>query len=132
MPDDDKAGYKRPPLHTRFKKGRSGNPSGRPKPSPTLAAEFAKALSEKVTVSDNGRHKKISRRELIVKQIMNKAATGDARSIDQFIRLYRGGMLGESTGDNEAANRFHSTAAEDLETLSRLLEEYRPPEESED
>ena len=37
MSDDDqpdyKVGYKKPPLHTRFQKGQSGNPRGRPKGS---------------------------------------------------------------------------------------------------
>ena len=35
IPDDGardyKVGYKKPPLHSRFKKGQSGNPRGRPR-----------------------------------------------------------------------------------------------------
>ena len=29
--DDSRVGYKRPPVHSRFQKGQSGNPRGRPK-----------------------------------------------------------------------------------------------------
>ena len=33
-PDDDKVGYGKPPKHSRFQPGRSGNPRGRPKKKP--------------------------------------------------------------------------------------------------
>ena len=42
------ANYRKPPVHTRFKKGQSGNPRGRP--AKNLAALLAAALNEKVTV----------------------------------------------------------------------------------
>jgi hypothetical protein len=50
------ANYRKPPLHTRFKKGQSGNPRGRPKKN--LAALLAAALNEKVTATVDGKRKK--------------------------------------------------------------------------
>jgi hypothetical protein len=44
------ANYRKPPIHTRFKKGQSGNPRGRP--AKNLAALLAAALNEKVTVTE--------------------------------------------------------------------------------
>ena len=44
------ANYREPPLHTRFKKGQSGNPRGRP--AKNLPALLAAALNEKVTVTE--------------------------------------------------------------------------------
>ncbi len=40
-------GYGRPPLETRFHKGQSGNPGGRPRGTKTLAALLAAALSRR-------------------------------------------------------------------------------------
>ena len=74
-------GYRRPPKNARFKKGRSGNPAGRPKGSRSLKNFLMGALSEKVTVKENGRSKQISKREAAAKQIANKAAMGDLKSL---------------------------------------------------
>ena len=48
--DDDRVGYRRPPKHTRFKPGQSGNPKGRPKHAPNLKTEFLEELGDDVTV----------------------------------------------------------------------------------
>src|SRR5580698_10338932 len=37
-------GYGRPPLHTRFQKGQSGNPSGKPGPAKLAKQRFERAL----------------------------------------------------------------------------------------
>ena len=62
---DSESGYKvgpcRPPLHTRFKKGQSGNPGGRSAKS--LPALLADALNETVVVTIDGRRRKITKRE---------------------------------------------------------------------
>jgi Family of unknown function (DUF5681) len=47
-------GYGKPPLHSRFKKGRSGNPHGRPKGSSNMSTLLDHALNEQVVVSENG------------------------------------------------------------------------------
>ena len=73
-------GYGRPPLHTCFKPGHSGNPKGRPKGSKSLEAYVEKALEESVMVQEGGRRRSISKREAIAKQLVNKAASGDLRA----------------------------------------------------
>ena len=71
MPDDGesdyKVGYKKPPLHTRFKKGQSGNPRGRPKGSKNFSTLLAEALNEPVIVAEDGKRRRISKRELGVR-----------------------------------------------------------------
>jgi len=63
MSDDDKTdykvGYKKPPLHTRFRKGQSGNPRGRPRGSKNFSTLLADALNEPVVVTEDGRRRKI-------------------------------------------------------------------------
>ena len=58
MSDDDKTdykvGYKKPPLHTRFRKGQSGNPRGRPRGSKNLSTLLTDALNEPVVVTEDG------------------------------------------------------------------------------
>ncbi|MGG5823856.1 DUF5681 domain-containing protein [Falsiroseomonas sp. HW251] len=72
-------GYCRPPVHTRFKPGQSGNPVGRPKGATDLRAALVKALNEKVVVTEGGRRHKITKVEAAAKQFANKAASGDPR-----------------------------------------------------
>ena len=65
-------GYRRPPRQTRFKKGRSGNPTGRPRGSRNFASLVDEALAEPVVINENGRRKKATKLQVIVKQMVNK------------------------------------------------------------
>jgi hypothetical protein len=73
-------GYGRPPSHTRFTKGKSGNPNGRPKGSQNLATVLAKAGRQRVRITENGRTRFITKFEATVLQMWNKAASGDLRA----------------------------------------------------
>lgn len=80
-------GYGRPPTHSQFKKGESGNPKGRPKGALNLATLFNRALSEKVTITENGRRRNITKLEIALKQLINKAAQGDPRSMHLMLSM---------------------------------------------
>jgi hypothetical protein len=69
-------GYKRPPRSTRFKKGQSGNASGRPRNAKNFATVLNAELNTRVSVTENGVRKTISKREAAVKHLVNKAASG--------------------------------------------------------
>ena len=77
----EEVGYRKPPEHSRFQPGRSGNPKGRPKGSLNAATVLAKTLREKVMINENGRRRKITKLEAYLKQLVNKAASGDLRAI---------------------------------------------------
>lgn len=80
-------GYKKPPLHTRFKPGQSGNPNGRPKKkATTLAESIARELNTPITVNEGGKHRKITKLDAIAKQITNKAVTGDHKATSLLIK----------------------------------------------
>ncbi len=78
--DDERVGYGRPPIRTRFRPGQSGNPRGRPRGARNLATEIAAALAEKVAVTENGRRRHITKLRATVKQLVNRAASGETRS----------------------------------------------------
>jgi hypothetical protein len=80
-------GYGKPPLHTRFRKGQSGNPKGRSKGTKNFATIFMTAMSQSVTINENGKRKKISKIAAAVTQLANDAARGDTKSIQLIIAL---------------------------------------------
>jgi hypothetical protein len=78
--DEDKVGYGKPPKHSRFVKGRSGNPKGRPKEAKNLKTEISKALREKVTIREGERTKKVTKLYALVQSIFAKPFKGDSRA----------------------------------------------------
>ena len=81
------ANYRQAPSHTRFKKGQSGNPRGRP--AKNLAALLAAALNEKVTVTENGKRRQVTKREAVIAQLVNKSASAELRATKMLIDMLR-------------------------------------------
>jgi hypothetical protein len=78
-----RVGRGRPPLHTRFQKGRSGNPAGpRRKDLPAL---LLAALNEKVTVN----RRRMTKREAIVAGLVDQAAGVDIGATKLLIGLLK-------------------------------------------
>src|SRR5260370_25083114 len=80
-PGDRQVGYGKPPRHTRFKKGQSGNPRGRPRQSKNLATLLTEALNERVVVAENQGRRKITKHQAIITQLVNRSAKADLRAI---------------------------------------------------
>jgi hypothetical protein len=80
----DKIGYQNPPKHTQFVKGQSGNPKGRPKGSQNLATLLQKITRQRVTVTENGRSREMSKAEAIFVQMVNKALRGDLNATHEL------------------------------------------------
>ena len=83
-PGSSQTGYGNPPMHTRFTKGRSGNPKGRPKGSQNLAAILAKAGRQRIKVTENGRTRFITKFEASMLQLVNQAVSGDLKAIHEL------------------------------------------------
>ena len=81
MSGDYDVGYKRPPQHSRFEKGRSGNSKGRPKGTKNLKTDLLEELQEKVLVREGSTEKQISKQRAMVKSLTAKAIKGDTRAI---------------------------------------------------
>jgi hypothetical protein len=75
--NNNEVGYGKPPSHTRFVKGQSGNPKGRPKGSQNFATILTRVNRERVKVIENGRTRHITKFEATMLQLVNKAVSGD-------------------------------------------------------
>lgn len=84
---DYEVGYQKPPKATRFAKGQSGNPAGRPKGTRNWATVFHAALEQKVTINENGQQRQVTKLEAATMQLVNKAAAGDAHSIRLVLQI---------------------------------------------
>jgi Family of unknown function (DUF5681) len=86
--DDYAVGYGRPPTHTRFKPGHSGNPKGRSKGTKNLKTDLMEELSERISISEGGKPKKLSKqRAALLKSLAAKAIKGDARAMNILLNL---------------------------------------------
>jgi hypothetical protein len=82
-----RVGRGKPPLHSRFKKGQSGNPRGpRAKNLPSLLVD---ALNERVVVSANGQSREITKREAVVAQLVDKSTGADLRATKMLIDMLK-------------------------------------------
>jgi len=83
-----KVGYGKPPKARQFKRGKSGNPKGRPKGSLNLATDLTAELGEHITVREDGRPRKVSKQRALIKSLMAKALQGDVRAMTSLLALY--------------------------------------------
>lgn len=86
---DFAVGYAKPPRETRFQKGRSGNPAGRPRGAKNLTTVIGETLAERVAVTENGRRRKITKLAATCKQLVNKALSGDLRAMRLLLEFVR-------------------------------------------
>jgi len=87
--DDYEVGYGKPPRHSQFRPGQSGNPAGRPPGRKNLATIARSALHEEITVVENGKSKRMTKAEAAIVQMVNGALKGDLRAAKETIALVR-------------------------------------------
>ena len=97
--DGYEVGYGKPPRHTCFKKGQSGNPRGRPRGSKNLRTLLNEALNELVVVTEEGGRRKITKREAIITQLVNRSASADLRALKILLDTLRD-IEGQSEPDS--------------------------------
>jgi hypothetical protein len=95
-------GYCKPPEHSRFQPGRSGNPSGRPKGTQNFKTLFQKIMKEQIALREGTTTKKISKAEAILRGLTIGALKGDARSMMTLIKLAEHAGEFETEATNQA------------------------------
>ena len=94
--NDYAVGYRKPPLATRFKKGQSGNPNGKPKKiAPELnPGKILQSIdNEEMIVKIDGKGKRMLKAEIYFRQLFTKAIKGslaEARLIAKMATKYFG------------------------------------------
>ena len=122
---DSEVGYGKPPHHTRFKKGQSGNPKGRPAARKNLSTVLSDALQQPVVVVENGRRKTMTKLEATVAQLVNRSAAGDPKATQQTLALVR-----EAEPPTEASRADPAAFAEaDLQIIKRIQARLRGKKE---
>ena len=86
---DYEVGYGKPPRHTRFVKGQSGNPRGRPPSAKNFKTLLNEALNQPLIVTENGGRRKVSKRQAIITQLVNRSATADFRAMKLLLDIMR-------------------------------------------
>jgi Family of unknown function (DUF5681) len=103
-------GYCSPPEATRFKKGVSGNPRGRPQGSLNVATVLTRTLREKVVIQEKSRRRTVTKLEAALKQLVDKAAAGDLGALRHLTTLAR---------DAEEQQNLRDTQLQNLSELDR-------------
>ena len=78
-------GFKKPPVHSRFRKGCSGNSKGRPKGTKNLRTDLTEVLQERIMVSEGDRKVRMSKQRAVVKTLVAKTLKGDSRSLTTLL-----------------------------------------------
>lgn len=85
---EDEVGYRKPPKGSRFQKGVSGNPKGRPKRKPLAPSDIVeKVRNAPVEYREGGRKRTAPRHELTVMTYVRRALRGDVRSAEALLEL---------------------------------------------
>jgi len=94
LPLERGVGFRRPPVHSRFKKGQSGNPKGRPRGSENMVLLLRKILNKKVTVREGNKILKLTQFEAMMGNLSVKAMKGEPKAIKLVLELIvRYGLL---------------------------------------
>jgi len=86
-PDKSSVGYGRPPVHSRFKSGQSGNPSGRRRGAKNMNSIVREALTKKVTIREGDKIYKVTQFEAIMRNLAINAMKGDLKAIKTILVL---------------------------------------------
>ena len=105
-------------MHSQFKPGQSGNPSGRAKGSQNLKTLFNKVLNEEISLRDGSDVKKISKAEAVVRSVVVGALKGDPRNVAILFRLA------------EQAGQFQD-ASSDITEIRRVIVRWQGDDDEE-
>jgi Family of unknown function (DUF5681) len=84
---EDEVGYGKPPKATRFEKGKSGNPRGRPRQNPGIAELFRKVSKQVVQANGPNGRRRMTKLEASITQLMNKATAGDLKAMKVLLQM---------------------------------------------
>ena len=115
---DYEIGYRKPPKHTQFKPGQSGNPRGRPHAQRNLGTVLRETLKERILIRDGERTRRVSKLDALVQVTINKALKGDLKALAAFVQLARPtGLMDEE----QVTTPQESVSADDEAIVAQFL-----------
>ena len=106
--EDFEVGYRRPPMTTRFAKGRSGNPAGRPR-GRHREAPYEAILGQMVTVREGGASRRVTAAEAFLLQLTKRALEGDGAAARASLAMI------------EEARKRHSAGEDRINAIVRVI-----------
>jgi hypothetical protein len=117
---DYEVGYGKPPKHTRFKPGQSGNPRGRPKGTKNLKTDLMEELGEKILIREGDHARQVSKQRALVKALLTRALKGDVRAANLLLSMM---MRLFDTGEG-APDEVEDLRPDELEILEAYKERF--------
>jgi hypothetical protein len=110
-------GYKKPPKDSQFKPGQSGNRKGRPKDHRNTYNMLTEVLDQKISIKENGRDLRISKKLAMIMQLVNKAVKGDVKAINSLLPH----MLMADVKEEDKNKILASISQDDREIITNYL-----------
>lgn len=125
MAEKYEIGYGKPPKNSQFKPGQSGNKKGRPKGSKNSYSIIKEILDQKITIKENGKEIRISKKAAIFVQFINKTIKGDNKSFATLLPH----ILGMEMKEEDREQILAALNQDDREIIQTYLTNYDGAEE---
>jgi len=116
--EPDKVGYKKPPKHSQFKKGKSGNPKGGKKSAKTWDSSVIAFMEKAKSVLQNGKHQKKHPMDIYVEQLFNQFLKGSVKAGDALKKMYDEALAREKSMPRRR------TYAEEMHRIEERVEQF--------
>lgn len=118
------SGYKNPPKHSRFLKGCSDNPAGRPKGSKNTLKLLDAVLEQRIKIQQEGKTISITKKQAMLMQLVNSAVKGDIKAIAALFPY-----LMQLDMKEEQSLEASKLSLSDEEILKQFLEQHKQEKE---
>lgn len=112
-------GYGKPPTHSQFRPGQSGNPNGRPKGARSPFVLLREELQRKVTLRENGTVTTVTKLEAVMKRVVADTLSGKASQTKLLFALLQVFEAQDATLPDD-----RSLSKADAELLGNLLKSF--------
>lgn len=110
-------GDAKPPVHTRFQAGQSGNPKGRTKGHKNFNTLLRQTLNQPIEVVKSGTKHKMPKYAVMITTLVNKALQGDMRAINVLLPY----ILKMEQAEKEIAQKVAALSQNDKEILAMYV-----------
>ncbi len=126
-------GDKRPPVHSRYEKGKSGNPSGRRKGQHSVQDLMLREASRLVKVKNGNKVETITKHEVVVRRLWALGMTGELAAIRLLLQFMATAPVNPIAGEPEnGADLLPAPATPDDDAIRRMMARFAHLQEVEE